>query len=857
MCSNSYGQLIVAGKVESKSGENLFGATIIISNTINGEIVAYTSSNKDGEFKLELSDEDMDLQISTSFMGFKESLKQIEKTTKFHLIVLEESTEMLDEVLLELKPIEQKGDTINYDVTTFKDNDDRVIGDIIKKLPGIEILPGGKILYQGKPIQKYYIDNLDLLEGRYNLANENLSVSSVSKVQILENHQPIKILDSLVVSDRASLNIKLKNNITLSGIANVATGIPAPLFDVSLTPIMFLKNKQFLASYQYNNTGKDIAAQLANFYDSDKTKYSLRSNNLLSIIKPSTPPFDKNRWLDNQTNLATINGLVRSKKNLDIKFNFSYLSDNVNKVGATLTKFFTPNDTITILENISALESQNILDANIILEKNNKKTYFKNALQLQGVTVEQLGAVDINGVVNQSLSSPFQLFQNNFESYFTAGKQILSLNSLIGLNQTSQLLEISPTQFSDFYNEGFEVPPMNSQNLTYNNFIIENSVGLTKALKNGSYSSRLGFALSNERLTSSLGGLEDNDVDFTNETNFNKTKLFLDNEFNYTQNKWKFQATLPFAINWFQISGRQKETSQVTFEPQVLLSRKLTNYWSTSLQFNQNNTFGNIGSIYPNFILLNYRTLNRFDSPLLRQSAQSYSGNLNYRKAQIGLFANLNYSFNNSKSNLLALFNVGENGTVIREVIVQDNYNSNQGLSFGASKRIKKISTLLSVKASTGFSNVQQIINSELSDVNNNTLSFGLETETNWNKWLSTDYKATFSRFDGSVQGNSFGVINTQTHDVEVIIYFSQKQYIKLGSETYVNKSQSNAIENSFFNLRYQFSLNKKNIDFYIQWQNIFNEDTFVTFRNDSYISTERTFDMRPSQFLFGMKLSL
>jgi hypothetical protein len=44
-------------------------------------------------------------------------------------------------------------------------------------MSGIEILPDGKVLYQGKPINKYYIEGLDLLEGKYNLANKNLQLS--------------------------------------------------------------------------------------------------------------------------------------------------------------------------------------------------------------------------------------------------------------------------------------------------------------------------------------------------------------------------------------------------------------------------------------------------------------------------------------------------------------------------------------------------------------------------------------------------------------------------------------------------------------------------------------------------------
>jgi hypothetical protein len=100
-------------------------------------------------------------------------------------------------------------------VNSFSKEQDRSIGDVLKRMPGIEVLPDGKILYQGKAINKYYIEGLDLLEGKYNLANDNLPYQEVSQVQILENHQPIKTLDSLQFSDRTALNIKLKTPILL------------------------------------------------------------------------------------------------------------------------------------------------------------------------------------------------------------------------------------------------------------------------------------------------------------------------------------------------------------------------------------------------------------------------------------------------------------------------------------------------------------------------------------------------------------------------------------------------------------------------------------------------------------------
>jgi hypothetical protein len=72
------------------------------------------------------------------------------------------------------------------------------------------VLPDGKILYQGKAINKYYIEGLDLLEGKYNLANDNLPYQEVSQVQILENHQHKKhwIVYSFLIERRSISNLK-------------------------------------------------------------------------------------------------------------------------------------------------------------------------------------------------------------------------------------------------------------------------------------------------------------------------------------------------------------------------------------------------------------------------------------------------------------------------------------------------------------------------------------------------------------------------------------------------------------------------------------------------------------------------
>lgn len=61
--------------------------------------------------------------------------------------------------------IREQGDTIIYNVGSFAQQQDRSIGDVLKRMPGIDVANHGKIQYQGEDINKFYIEGSDLLGG--------------------------------------------------------------------------------------------------------------------------------------------------------------------------------------------------------------------------------------------------------------------------------------------------------------------------------------------------------------------------------------------------------------------------------------------------------------------------------------------------------------------------------------------------------------------------------------------------------------------------------------------------------------------------------------------------------------------
>lgn len=193
-------------------------------------------------------------------------------------------TKLLETFTLRANPIDKKGDTLSYLVEYFKGKEDRSIEDVLKKLPGIEVEESGKILYQGMPINKFYVEGLDLTDGRYSMISSNLPHEAVSTVEVFEKHQPIRILEDRVYSPQAALNIKLKKKAAYTGSGSVASGFSPGLWDLKLTPMLLSTDFQLLASYQTNNTGNDVSRQLQQLIPRDRQVFPFQPSESIMLF---------------------------------------------------------------------------------------------------------------------------------------------------------------------------------------------------------------------------------------------------------------------------------------------------------------------------------------------------------------------------------------------------------------------------------------------------------------------------------------------------------------------------------------------------------------------------------------------
>ena len=573
-----YSQTIIKGNITDSDNKTISNSSVLIQKKTTDDVIAYAISDSKGFYSITFSSSYEEVNIQVRCMGYEtitETIKNISQNKNFKL---NEKSFELKEVIVKASPITQKGDTIKYSVNAFSKEQDRSIGDVLKRMPGIEVLSDGKILYQGRPINKYYIEGLDLLEGKYNLANENLPFKEVTQVQILENHQPIKALDSLNFSDQAALNIKLKNAYTFTGQARLGSGFSPLLWDANITPMLFTKKKQMLTTYQTNNTGDNVGSQLKKLTIEDllnQFENNSEKTDWLSIQQLATPNFSEKRWLDNNIHLLSGNYLQKLNNNYELRVNLSYLNDYQQQKGFTNTEFITPVNAITILEEKYNQSFYNSLQTNITLQKNADKNYFKNSLEFQGFWDNQNGNIVLNNEqINQQLNNEFFRISNNLKNIFPLGKQMITLNSYVGLNKTPQTLNVNPGQFENILNNNLPYDEVKQQ-VDLNTFYTNNSISFTKAIKRFSIEPKIGFQIENQQLNSEILTSENFNLgnEFSNNLDWFRSKFYLNITTQYKKNKWRFELTTPINHHTIQIKDNPLQSSenlnQVTFEPRL------------------------------------------------------------------------------------------------------------------------------------------------------------------------------------------------------------------------------------------------------------------------------------------------
>lgn len=188
-----YGQTKeVRGVVLDKDDQSPVAGVIVQVKDSSDHPYPYTITNDQGEFGIKYPTSVPDLFLRFQCMSYASQTIRIGVSSSPMTVYLVPRPTQLKDVTVTAPDIEQRSDTLTYYMSKYATPADKNLSDVLKRLPGIKVEENGQIKYHGEPINKFYIDGSDFMDGRYGLATENISPSDVASVDVLRIINPFR-----------------------------------------------------------------------------------------------------------------------------------------------------------------------------------------------------------------------------------------------------------------------------------------------------------------------------------------------------------------------------------------------------------------------------------------------------------------------------------------------------------------------------------------------------------------------------------------------------------------------------------------------------------------------------------------
>ncbi|HOG20195.1 MAG TPA: TonB-dependent receptor, partial [Salinivirgaceae bacterium] len=837
-----HSQTTIQGTIRDENNNVVAYASVVLMRASDSAVVAFTMSNDDGKYKVVYDGDSPELLLSVHSFDVKRQIQKIENRSQTVDFKVESQKLLLQEVKVVAEKISAGNDTVDYFVSSFANESDKTINDVIRKMPGLKIEADGQITYNGKWVKDLYIEGMDMLQGNYGIAVNNIRAEDVASVQILENHQAVKALQGKERGTSPAINLKLRDaakGTWSSNLSAQAGGVPfAWNGDINL--MFFSQKNQNISYYKTNNIGKDIGIELI----SD----GQREGGTLSLRLPTPPGIDKSYHYLNRSHATTVNHLRQLSKDKQINVNINYFNDTENRENTDFSKYYISGDSsLTIQESLSSKLSTNNLNASVNYKDNNERFFLQNTLATALSFNNGMGNIQNNtGLTEQTLDRNAFRLQNAFSYQRSRGKGSYRIKSRFSLYSEPYDLCISDgsdTLLSQYYkDEGMKM--LNSLTLfsTTVNYLKINVDGNL----NGSYTQI------NTRLDRQQDEAVNNISDFRPEVLLNPYLIFFIN---------RFEAVLsfPFGLKGIMHDNKSADGKQnvayFSILPSLNIETKLGDYFSLTTYYAFHRNHLQSEYMLPDIYYLNYRTAYLGYPHIGKSDRHSASIMLSFKDVFKMLFGSLNVSYVSSTSNTTDDYRY-ENylTTITRLPIGVRNEGAQADMSIG--KGFYTWNTSLALQAITGIQNGNYLVNNQLNRGELNYQSFNFQASFAPVRWLVFLSKSGVSfsenRVDGEKTGKNLVVWHNRT-TADLII--AKRFTINLQFDYFHNQQYDRGKDKVFLNAGFEYDI--KSVTLTLNVLNIFDTQVYETLLFSGVNSFRHVYSLRHRTMLAGVRFRL
>jgi hypothetical protein len=608
-------QSTFAGTVTDEHDSPLEGAVVILQQGGAGKMAGYTLTDAGGAFRLVTARAADSLQLVVSMLGYRTDTLAAQ-TGAPHRIRLRQQVFQLREV--EVRPGRVWGvqDTVNYDVSKFLSARDETIRDVIKKLPGVDVDEHGKISYNGRDISRFYVEGMDLAGGQYNRITGNLPARSVETVQLLENHQPLRILKDKLKTEDVALNLKLKPEfrgrwmLTLEG----GAGAPSLLWDGAASAMQLSRGSQSAYAYKTNNTGNDAT-------DEQRTFYVLRSGQRDEpparpfLSQPSLmAPLKTERLLFNSVHTLSANRLHKLDETTQARINAGYTHDDRQQERGSETTYYPVDDAaaVRIAEQSHTRIRSDKAELSVNIEDNGTERYLTNRFEAAAGRAHSTARFTGLQPLEQRLETTNAGIRNDFKTLRNRGGYTLQAHSLVRYDHLPSQLMFGAVD----------------ERLNLNLFYMDNSLSYIR--KAGSFTRQY-----------TAGA----DVQASNIRN--GISPYVIPSWQWNTPSWNASLSVPLVYTGFRTAAWD---DRFAANPQLSLRYKINYAWQLAVTGLHRESYGDITDFYENSRHVNYRTILQGNGILPVNRLQLYSLYAEYKRTTREFFATISLNHNRTRS---------------------------------------------------------------------------------------------------------------------------------------------------------------------------------------------------------------
>lgn len=844
----------------------------IVLKDDKGKILAYTNSKSDGFYEIyttlngtfTLQASSLSYEIQNKIITILNNKDKINQNFYLKSKVIE-----LKEVLVSSrKSIVEKKDTIIFDAKSFLQGNEQVVEDLLKKIPGLNVLSDGTIKIGNQEVEKVMIDGDDFFEKGYKLVTKNMPVNPIDKIELYQNYSNNKLLKGIENSDKVALNLTLKEDSKRIWFGNFYGGyniLNENKFEYKGNLMNFGKKSKHYFLTNGNNIGIDATGDINQLikpfrYDEPSSIGDNQTSKTLISLNYDLPKLNKKRVNLNNDKLLSLNSIFSISKNIKIKTVAFFNKNEIGFFRNNFQEFVNINNSFTRKENLIA--NKKIITAfgkfDIIHDISKTKTLEYSAKINQGDEKNITNLLFNIDSLSERLNGQNVLFDHKlvYTNKYYDNKVFLLTGRYIS-ESNSQIYNVNKFYFNNLFDE--------KANLT--NQLIDSKMQfsgieahlLNKKVNDDLFEIKLGNQLRIDFLNSKFILLENNNI-LSYPLNYQNTFTYTANDL-YVIAKYRFnlkkitllnQSEIHQLFNGLEKSNTNSKQNALFIVPKVGLDFKINDKNKIITSYTYNTTNVGVLDIYSGYVQTGYNSFAKGIELFNQLNSSSAIFNYTYGSWTSNLFANTfiiytkNNDFYSTNSIITAIYSQSN------KVIVKD--RNIASISSNIDRYFKSIKSTLKINLGASETNFKNYVNnSNLREVKNLNLNYGLEVRSsfsgifNYNigtKWNSNQIKTSIK--------NSY--LDNMLF-LDLTFNFNDKCNIQLQSERYLFGNLSSEINKYYFlDIDFKYVIKQNRLTLFLSGNNLF--DTRI-FRNFSItdISINRTeYKLQPRFILLKME---